>query len=92
MNGIKPLLPGVCPGCGTRALVLVTEASILCEACGQRANNSPSLGLYFWGDPTPEEIKQRAAEIRATWPDGVQPGHSRMWSARRREAKELAIQ
>ncbi len=33
MNGIKPLLPGVCPGCGTRALVLVTEASILCEAC-----------------------------------------------------------
>ena len=82
----KPLLPGACPGCGNRTLAMHTELAIVCE-CGYRCNHNPVKNFYFYGDPTPEEIAERAAEIRASWPDGVQPGHSRMWSARRREAR-----
>jgi hypothetical protein len=50
---------------------------VRCPSCGRLFRQFGSCSACHEPDPTPEEIARLAAEIRAEWPDGVEPGHGR---------------
>jgi hypothetical protein len=84
---MKPHLPGMCPSCGEASLIMGNGMNIHCQVCKHHWFGwTKSGGLKLQGDPCPNEIATRAAEIRSAWPGGVQPGFQKSWSKRRKLA------